>query len=568
MRMRHLTRSIVPLLLTTAALFLVILPVRVGTNGPKFYSDDPLLREPETQDAAGAQEWEIDLAYDLMLNLFARPGDSRDIRALNVNTIDEVPDSSWFTNRILTAQLSLEELTRGPNTMDGPAPGRWTIVGAKTAGAAPGFTVRDERGELWFVSFDGKGHPEAATGAIVVATKLFWALGYNQVENYLTRMRAEDLVIGEGASVTPLSGKRRPMRMGDVERVLDRAHRSPDGSYRAIAGRGLQGKPLGGFKYYGTRPDDPNDIVPHEHRRELRALHVFGAWTNLVDMKAGNTLDMLVTEGNRSIVRHYLQDVGSTFGTGALGPREWEEGYEYLYEGDKTFKRLVTLGFYLQPWQTVPYEDHDAIGRFDGDYFDPERWRSRVPAMAVLRARDDDTFWAARRVMAFTDEAIRAIVKTGQYSDPAAEKHLADVLIKRRDRIGQVYFRKVTPLVGFALDADGTLRFQNAAVQTGFARAPAGGYSAQWATYDNTTGEARPLASPATAQAESLKAPGELANRTEEFVKASIRAVETPESGAPPVDVYFRRTGGTWKLVGVQRLPDETPEGGAPGTTK
>ena len=64
-----------------------------------------------------------------------------------------------------------------------------------------------------------------------------------------------------------------------------------------MAGRGLPGKPLGGFRYYGTRPDDPNDIIDHEHRRELRALQVFGAWTNLVDMKAGNTLDMLDHRG-------------------------------------------------------------------------------------------------------------------------------------------------------------------------------------------------------------------------------------------------------------------------------
>ena len=51
--------------------------------------------------------------------------------------------------------------------------------------------------------------------------------------------------------------------------------------------------------------------------------------------------------------------------------------------------------------------------------------------------RDDDAFWAARRVAAFTDDLIRAAVHTGQFSDPAAEKYLADVLIKRRDKIKQ-----------------------------------------------------------------------------------------------------------------------------------
>ena len=45
---------------------------------------------------------------------------------------------------------------------------------------------------------------------------------------------------------------------------------------------------------------------------------MFGAWTNLVDIKAGNTLDTVITENGRGIVRHYLQDVGSTFCTGAL----------------------------------------------------------------------------------------------------------------------------------------------------------------------------------------------------------------------------------------------------------
>ena len=86
------------------------------------------------------------------------------------------------------------------------------------------------------------------------------------------------------------------MKQGDLDDVFRRSHRSADGTYRAVAARGLPGRTLGGFRYHGTRPDDPNDIVPHEHRRELRALKVFGAWTNLVDMKAGNTLDTSITE--------------------------------------------------------------------------------------------------------------------------------------------------------------------------------------------------------------------------------------------------------------------------------
>ena len=63
----------------------------------------------------------------------------------------------------------------------------------------------------------------------------------------------------------------------------------------------------------------------------------------------------------------------------------------------------------------------------------------------------DDAFWAARQVVAFTDEDIRAIVQVAQYSDPKAERWIADCLIERRDRIGRTYFAKVLPLDDIAV---------------------------------------------------------------------------------------------------------------------
>ena len=522
----------------------------------KFLSDDPLQREPETQDASKVQEWEIGLTADLVLNLFTKQGDlTADVRAQNVNTADEVPDSSWFTNRIYANAVSAGDITRGPNTIEGPAAGRWTVIRPKSAGVAPGFTVRDEKGEVWFISFDPDGYPIAPTAAISVATRLFWALGYNQVETYLTTIRPENVVVSEDATIRA-HGKRRRFTQADLDDVFDRAHRNEDGSYRVSAGRALPGRAVGGFKYYGTRPDDPNDIVPHEHRRELRALQVFGAWTNLVDMKAGNTLDMVVTEGNRAIVRHYLQDVGSTFGTGALAPRDGDEGYEYLYEGGPMVKRLVTFGLWLSPWQTVNYEEHPQIGKFEGEEFEPEEWKPRVPVAALLRIRPDDELWAALRVMAFTDDLIRAAVKTGTYPDPAAEALLSDVLIKRRDKIGRVYLSKINPLSRFSLSESGALSFENAAVRAKLAEAPKKGYQAVWSRFDNASGSAQPIGSPATATTESLQAPADLPRADGTYIKVSISAVEPPHpSWAKPVDVYFRRAGNAWRLVGVERLP-------------
>ena len=537
----------------------------IDSAGPKFYDDDPIARVPEKQDASSAQEQEIDLIADLFVNLFSKPGDTAlDVRALNVNTIDEVPDSSWFTNRIYARPLTVEELMRGPNTGDGPA-GHLTVIRGKTAGAAPGFTVRDEKEQVWFLSFDPEGNPRAATAAVAVSCRLFWALGYHQIESHLTVVRRDALAMSESARFEPRPGYTRRMTMNDVERVLDRAAESPDGSYRAVAGRAVPGKPLGGFRYYGTRPDDPNDIVPHEHRRELRALKVFGAWTNLVDMKAGNTLDSLVTENGRGVIRHYLQDVGSTFGIGANGPHQWDEGHEYLYEGTHVWKRLLSFGFYLRPWQVVPFVEHPEIGRIEEEQgFNPEGWRTRVPNAAVVRARDDDTFWAALRVAAFSDEMIREVVKAGQFEDPAAATLLADILIKRRNRIAEVYLTKINPLVGFALsDGDG-LTFRNAAVQGGVAKAPSGGYRADWFRFDNATSQPSPLGAPTTGSDERLRAP-DLPQAQGSFVKVQVSASDPAHpSWSTPVDVYFRRVSGAWKLVGVERLPAGV--GTKPGT--
>ena len=84
-----------------AAVAIGVSVASVATQKPRFYPDDPIAREPESQDASKAQAYDQSQTYELVYNLFVTSGyKPSGLRAQNLNTIDEVPDSSWFTNRI------------------------------------------------------------------------------------------------------------------------------------------------------------------------------------------------------------------------------------------------------------------------------------------------------------------------------------------------------------------------------------------------------------------------------------------------------------------------------------
>jgi len=284
---------------------------------------------------------------------------------------------------------------------------------------------------------------------------------------------------------------------------------------------------------------------------------VFGAWTNLTDLKASNTLDALVTENGRTIVKHYLQDVGSTFGL-CNDKHEWDLSWEYFYEADKTRRRLFSFGFALSPWQTVKYVESPSIGKFEGDRFDPRMWRPQTPTTAYMELRDDDAFWAARRVAAFSEELIRAAVHTGQFSDAAAEKYLGDVLIKRRDKISRLYLTGVNPVVDLRIDAKRRLTFANAAIAAGAASGPVT-YRATWSRFDNATGETTPLAETESSTT-ALEAPSGLPTASGSFIAVDIAAESaTHPIWRRPVRGYFRREVAGWTLVGFERSPGINP---------
>lgn len=521
---------------------------------PKFYDDDPIRVERDTQDTSTIKPWKLDVIADVTINLFTKLGDQTPhVRAKNVNTIDEVPDSSWFTNRAGFRPLTPEEVAKGPDTTTGPAPGRWTVTSSKIEGVTPGFFMRDTAGQGWLLKVDPRGYRGMATGTEVAVTKLFWALGYHVTESHITYLRREQLAIDDGAKFTPPGGKARPMTTADIATLLARIDVEPDGSYRMIAGKLV--RKLGEFRFFGTNPDDPNDLVPHEHRRELRGYGTFAAWVNHVDSHAHNTLDALVRENGRSFVRHYLQDFSSTMGSASIGPREYWEGDEYIVEGKDALKQVPAFGLNFPRWHTRQVYEAPSVGRLplENATFNPELWKPRVPIQSFLRARADDKFWAARKLAAMTDDLLRAAARTGEFGDSKSEDVFVKVLAERRDAIVRAYLPAVNPIADPGLDSSGMLTFRNAAVDAGVAKAPAS-YHAVWFAFDNTTQNTRRIGE--TSGATTRLASASALTGAPEFVKVELSAEGGPASWSVPVHAYFRRQGTSWRLVGFERVPE------------
>src|SRR4029453_2625904 len=98
------------------------------SQAQRFYPDDPIWRDGDTRDIPPVAAFDLSKSYEFLNETFTDSVKSRG-PALNVNTLGEVPDSSWFTNRLGRHDMTIEEIVRGPNQVDGPAPGMWHVSG-------------------------------------------------------------------------------------------------------------------------------------------------------------------------------------------------------------------------------------------------------------------------------------------------------------------------------------------------------------------------------------------------------------------------------------------------------
>jgi hypothetical protein len=535
-------------------------PERQNNSGtPRFYPDDPLWADDDMRDIPPVAKDDLSKSFDFVDNTFGKPGKSRGA-ALNVNSLGEVPDSSWFTNRLGVRDMTIDEVLRGPDTIDGPAEGAWEVIGHPAAGITPKFAIRDSKGVVFLIKLDPATIPELASSVELISTKIFHAIGYQVPEDFIAYLDPSRIRVASGATIKAESGGERPMMVEDVHRWLKHQARRPDGTIRVLASRWVPGKVVGSFRFTGTRSDDANDIYAHERRRELRGLRVFAAWLNHDDARSLNSIDTYVEDSGRRYIRHYLQDFGSTLGSGSTSAQQPRGGNEYLIEGDKVRKGLLTFGLWQRDWMKVKYPEAPSLGNIESDAFDPIAWKTEYPHPAFDQMDAADAFWAARIVARFTDTMIKAIVEIAQLSDASAAKQLADVINARRDKVVAAWITAVNPVDNFELrrSARGNvLLFDNAAVRLG-AAAPGERYRMTWRTLDNMTGaegediEGNESSEPVLRVPDAAFGP-----RDRSGFRYAIASIVTVHPAFPqwrqPVRVTLRNRDGVLDIVGIDR---------------
>ena len=529
---------------TFVSFILLILTIIGNGNAQTFFPDDPIWDDPDRISVAAPEASHHSEYYDFYVNTFVFPGKYIQGPAQNVNTLGEVPNSSWYTNRHYWSPMSTDQLADGPNQSNGPSiDEKWEIIQGKSQGITPGFTIKDSHGDVYFIKFDPPDYQEMTTSSEIISTKIFYALGYFVPENYIVQFPSDILVLNPNATTKDAMGKKKPLTEKEVREMLSKAFKDENGYFRAIASKRLNGSPLGPFLYYDTRPDDANDIFPHESRRELRGLGIFCAWLNHDDARAINSLDMLVESDEKYFVKHYLIDFGSTLGSGSILPQNPRASNEYVLEFAPVLKGMFSFGLWVRPWAKVKYPNYPSIGHIESKFFHPEQWKTEYPNPAFLNCDEEDAFWAAKQVMNFSEEDIRAIVSSGRITDTEAENYLVQTLIKRRDKIGKAYLHFSGGIDRFLITADRQLKFTNLLAEFNLEATPKL-RKILWQKFDNETGKSGNLINSFESKDTTIPIP----DIKVDYLKCCIQT-----EGMGSIDVFIRNNAEKLTIVGLKR---------------
>ena len=370
----------------------------------------------------------------------------------------------------------------------------------------------------------------------------------------------ERFAIEPGTEVEDTYGDKMPLTDFRFRRSIRLVPRLPDGSMRVTASKYLPGIPIGPFRYYETRSDDPNDVIAHEDRRELRGLRLFAAWLNHDDTRAQNTQDAWVEENGEHHVRHFMLDFGSTLGSGSVDMQGAPLTFTYTLDFRDAKRNMVGFGLRVPEYRRAkwpPYPEYEAVGRIESELFDCVAWRNDYPNPAFMRMTARDAFWAAKILMRFTREELEAIVETGEYSNPDHAAFLVDVLVERQQKCGRFGINVMNPIGELRIE-EGRLDFTNLSEQYGFVEAETR-YRMSWSSFDNLSGEHQRLSERLSEPITSREPGLDLPENESEFLRAEVHSLNDENlHWNSAVFVYLRRSGSGYEIVGIERENPET----------
>ena len=219
-----------------------------------------------------------------------------------MNSLDEVPDSSWFTNRLGVRPVSLEELRLNECKKevlldpDHAPDGSWLIDQGKTSGSTPGFRISVPGKGKYLVKVEATGLPERQVAATVIGEAVYYATGYNATCEQALLVRPSIFTLKPGLRAAHGNfGDEYDFDRKALDDMFAKSNKH-GGLLRISASAWVPGYVTQQFRYEGTRSDDPNDVVPHQDRRELRASRLLSAWIDHFDAREGNSLDTWITD--------------------------------------------------------------------------------------------------------------------------------------------------------------------------------------------------------------------------------------------------------------------------------
>lgn len=363
--------------------------------------------------------------------------------ARDVNRLGQVPDSPWFENRIGRHDYAKIEAREGAAYDRRLAPGPLAVISGKLEGVSAGFVVRDTASQVWFLKLDHPGFPELSTSAEVISSRLLWLAGYRVPAMQAIDLELSRLVLDPKAKSRDRYRRSIPLTADALRALLVNANPSLEGRVRVLISAQPSGSALGPFSYRGQRVDDPNDTVPHEHRRTLRGLWLWNAWVNNNDTRDANTLDMFrpTQPDGRGIIEHYLIDFGDAFGSTGLGEKAAMEGWQHLLDWRSTFLNLFSFGLRTPSWRRAERSPIRAVGLFEAKIFNPARWRPELPNPAFEHRTPEDIFWAASILARIQPMHIKAAVEAGNYTEQGAAAYVVETLLGRRKKLLEFAFR-------------------------------------------------------------------------------------------------------------------------------